>query len=833
MPGSRRYDVKGYQFFCLPVKEKSWSIEAYSYYFPEVLASLLISEKDRKHKRAEYEKKYLHLSELNAWILALYPNVFSAKSLYPSQLHQPWILSIERLPIHELNTLVCAWVENHPGCPRFLPSFSIREERIEIPWLNKTYPNGTANPICEKEELGLNAFNIWPQYFGRLLNGMQFSWEKDERFVSGMLFSSLPSSDKGAVRLICWPPQGKRKNWSYQIKISLQTIPEDPFPYLYLHPQTIRFAKNTYLRKRDARIGVIMRMTHSRNGNASPGFSEWSGMPITRMKDWTSFSKKMCSLFQLELPSYESFRNEPLNNIHDQSVAMLPLHSANMEYDHPVKAGLSPIDRYFLAEQVKKNLTEKQNIFLESCPQREKIDLPRKGKQLKIDQFDLPRTFLFIRLSKEENVWQEEMLRALQTELKLEIKDGKHFRRRDKSEVEEVEFIIKSAEEFWGTDPYHIEIQDQITEDSKEEEAIVHARKAYAEKIRQKVVSHFPDDKDGQVFAFIELPNKDQFQRGLDPKQILRRELAKKGILTQFITPADQALSQAFSMRCKNGIFDMLRQMGVIKWKIDSVLSVSTACVGIHLIRSKKKVVLLLTAIFGDQVYTYVDHEAGWIPYPKAIIQLVRRGSGKLGINQASVAAFIHEAIKQLRRRFSPQHIVLYGVAENLRNYIPWIKNPGITRDRVWLSEDISLETDVSFVRLRGSGNEAPEWVAYGKEIDNDDKSDGPLPSCLQTHLVSWNDRLFFGVGKRPDSARGMSNHIHNMKIDREDVYFRMETAVEIFIPVCNENAITPKELAVFTQLLRQRATIQFKDYLFAPLPLHLSSLLAEYLIDE
>jgi hypothetical protein len=39
--------------------------------------------------------------------------------------------------------------------------------------------------------------------------------------------------------------------------------------------------------------------------------------------------------------------------------------------------------------------------------------------------------------------------------------------------------------------------------------------------------------------------------------------------------------------------------------------------------------------------------------------------------------------------------------------------------------------------------------------------------------------------------------------------------------------------LAVFTHNFRQRASVQYKDYLFAPLPLHLSILLEEYLKSE
>lgn len=838
-----RYKMKGSQLFCIPILEKQWSIDAYTYYFPEVLADLLAGNEEKPNKR---KKKYLHLNELNTWILALFPSVFSVVSLSPSTLYKPWILSDEPLPIHQLESLLRLWVESHPGAPRFLPSFSIYGKRMKIRCSCDTYPNGTANPKCG-EDLGLNAFDVWPRYFAHRLNGMTYEWEDRGRIIKGKLFASLPALQKGKVRLLSWPPYGKKNNWSYQVKISLQTIPEDGYPYLYIHPQTLRLAENTFLRNRDSKISLILGIKDKTGKYLC--FAEWSGVPISRMKDWSPFSKEIGSLFQWEqeMPSYQSFREQPLSHVQGIDFSVFALHSSNIVREHSVKSGLSPIERYQLANQVKKSLVDNWNCFSKSWPQREKIELPNHRKMLSIKNFSLPDTFLLIRLNKEDKTWQEEMISTLQKELKLEFRKGKYLRKKSGNEIQEIQIKTASAEEFFGANPYHIENHQFHTEEIyKEEMHNEQARRKFAEKISERVTNRFPDIEDGRIFAFIELPNKDDFQLGQDPKHILRQELAKKGILNQFITPPDPSITsdnnkeskeyKTFSSRCKNGVLDMLRQMGVVKWKIDSILPVPTACVGIHLMKesqSKARVIPLLTAVFGHQVYTYLDQKAGWLPYPKAMIDLVRQGTDQWRIHRDSVAIFIHQAIKQLRRKFSPEHIILYGVAENLRTYIPWLQNSAITNDRVWLSKDIFLDQDVSFVRLRGEGDEALEWVAYGQELGKENSLDAPLPACLQTHLVAWSDRLFLGVAKRPDTARSMGNYVYHMKIDRENVYYRKETAVEIYIPVCNEKIISPRELAVFTHHFRQRASIQYKDYLFAPLPLHLSVLLEEYLKSE
>lgn len=833
---AKKYDLKGSQLLILPIQDKVWSINAYAYYFPEHLAKFLVREKDGKIQR---EKKYLHLSELHTWILALFPSVFFTQSLYPDSLHRPWILSDRPLPLHELESLLCLWIENHPECSRFLPSFSIEKKHLQIPCSIETYENGTANPKCG-DDLHLDAFKIWPRYFANRLNGMTFSWEEKGQHVQGKLFRSF-SAYHGETRLISWPSHGKKKNWSFQVKISLQTIPEDSYAYLYLHPQTLRFAEKTLLKKRENQISLVLGI----NDRKGTRFAERSGVPIARIKDWSPFSKKIGSLFhqELKLPAYQSFRDDPLSQIHNESVvSILPLYNHQMEWNHNVKPGLSPIDRYHLAEQVKQKLCDIKQDFFESWPRREKIILPSYRKKLSIDQFRLPGIYLLIRLNQEEKTWQEVTAQILQEELKLEMEDGKYFRKKEDN-MDEVQVIKVSAEEFWGMNPYHIE--SYIPSDSvitKEvENQNEQARREYAKKIAQKVIQQFPDVQHGQVFALIELPNVDGFQSSQDPKKILRHELAKKGILTQFITPSDSSIPlediknqeyKAFVNRCKNGILDMFRQLGVIRWRIDSVLSVPTACVGIYLKKSssRNQVIPFLTAIFGYQVYAYVK-EKGWIPYPQALIQVARQSIDRQVISQTDIANLIYEAIKLLKRKFSPQHIILYGGAENLRSYIPWLKNSNITRDGVWLSQDICLDQDVSFVRVRGKGLESPEWVAMGRELSKVKDADSvyPLPTCLQTHLISWSDRVFLGVAKRPDTARSMGDHIHNMKHDRENVYFRKETAVEFFIPVCHEKVISPKELAIFSQLLRQRATVQYKDYLFAPLPLHLANLMKEY----
>jgi hypothetical protein len=832
MVKKERYKMKSSQFFCIPIVEKKWTIDTYVYYFPEVLAELLV---EKKEKSNEKRKKYLHLNELNAWILTLFPSVFFVKSLFPTALYKPWILSDEPLPIYQLESLVRLWVENHPGAPSFLPSFSICEKQIQILCSNGTHPNGTANPKCG-EDLGLNAFDVWPRYFAKRLNGMPYEWEDGGRYVKGKLFTSLPASQKGKVRLLSWPPHGKKNNWAYQVKISLQTIPEDEYPYLYIHPQTLRMAENTYLRSKDSQISLIL---GNKKGNKMC-FSEWSGVPISQMKN-RDFSEKIGELFQWEqkIPSYQAFREQPLKYIQEAGFSVFALHSSNMIREHSVKSGLSPIERYQLANQVKENLVNNWDFFSKSWPNKEKIELKQQRKKLSIKNFSLPGTFLLIRLNKEDKFWQEEMVRTLQKELKLEVREGKFVHQKSNNEFEEVQIKTVSAEEIFGPNPYDIEIH------TKEEMHKEQARRQFAEKISERIANRFPEIEDGRTFAFIELPNKENFQPGQDPKHILRQEFAKKGILNQFITPPELSLTlgdnkenneyKAFSSRCKNGVLDMLRQMGVIKWKIDEILPVPTACIGIHLMKNQNKtrIIPLLTAVFGHQVYTYLNKEVGWLPYPKAVINFVRQGTDYWKIERDSIATFIYQAIKQLKRKFSPEHIILYGVAENLRTYIPWLQNSVITNDRVRLGKDIFLDQDVSFVRLRGEGEEALEWVAYGQEIGKENSLDAPLPACLQTHLVEWSDRLFLSVAKRPDTARSMGNHLYHTKLDRENVYYRKETAVEIYIPVCNEKIISPKDLAVFTHNFRQRASVQYKDYLFAPLPLHLSILLEEYLKSE
>jgi hypothetical protein len=48
MVKKERYKMKSSQFFCIPIVEKKWTIDTYAYYFPEVLAELLVEKKKIK-----------------------------------------------------------------------------------------------------------------------------------------------------------------------------------------------------------------------------------------------------------------------------------------------------------------------------------------------------------------------------------------------------------------------------------------------------------------------------------------------------------------------------------------------------------------------------------------------------------------------------------------------------------------------------------------------------------------------------------------------------------------------------------------------------------------
>jgi RNaseH domain of pPIWI_RE len=129
-------------------------------------------------------------------------------------------------------------------------------------------------------------------------------------------------------------------------------------------------------------------------------------------------------------------------------------------------------------------------------------------------------------------------------------------------------------------------------------------------------------------------------------------------------------------------------------------------------------------------------------------------------------------------------------------------------------------------VRIRQEdSNETPEWVGRGIYLKDEQSFVQDIPEALQVGLVRWNDNVFFCIGNKPKTYRKLLG----TKLENEYTSYRRQTAVELTVPVYNQEYTTPSRLAELTLGLRKNISVQTDDELANPLPIHLAKLLEEY----
>jgi pPIWI_RE module N-terminal domain/RNaseH domain of pPIWI_RE/MID domain of pPIWI_RE len=751
----------------------------------------------------------------------------------------------------------------------------------------ETATNGTA---MQSKTEGIDRFVLLPDLIAARLcqPGIEIEWGPHQ-----LRFRRCPSAPgRSGTELISWPPliyeDRQKRLWPYSIilTLTLQTVAFQPFPELHCDISIRRWAgppikylpgdKETSVYLLDS-VPWIEGIHHSNSFQVAPIVrkripkAEKKDSEVTHYLTWNSDLVKLLDYLSARdrFPHPQDLVQTPDTYLRgDGKPSAAIVYRNGIDPAHEVGPGLMPIDRHHFAERIKE-IGAPELVFIDP-PQRKKyaVIVPENPFMEKEDEQDedtplpeVPSTLLAHRrlavahatnkqltlgIWYQSNIIRDALLQALHTLLGY-------------PSVSEETYT-------WTTDELSLTVQirplgaigdalDIKYSPSSKERRPERLRSAIRQRVEE--ISVVVPSVEGRVAALIELDAEQAFGEA-DPKYALRIGFAQVNWLTQFITPYKENKRLPEKQRQKEeatiihrataALRDLLRQCGVIgaqpqvinKGKtIDSTIPDPLHYLGIWLIKqyapsSHTHIPLMLPLVVHmasdtHEVYVKARGFRDWLSYPDTLLALAN-GQAQ-GVRKPKEALpFIMDTLNRFIPTF-PDTMLFYQ-AQNFRSAWTWLTNEHITKE---LPALFSKYKHLRIIRVRTGEHETPEWYAQSEEV--------PYGLAKGVFTLGESGHVFASIQDKPPTVRNLSKElskgISRSKMDKEGNLKNVppNPTVAAWNPGIVEMTISctdSKEAlmcATIADELRQSMASHYNHPTVYPIPLHLASLIEEYVL--
>ncbi|MBX5458763.1 MAG: DUF3962 domain-containing protein [Thermogemmatispora sp.] len=907
--------------FCLAsdnaaVRERLASHPFWVLEFPEDLKRRLREVQSQIVGRAPEESTPPHVV-LNQAARLLIPDLISITSRITDSGVQPWLYGFvdqERPaepPIEGvlLQALLSAWLRTvfrslfpSPALMDLLQKVQTlplgwKREEIDLCYWSQA-PNGTARPYRQVDQRCIqNGFVLMPDLVATRLSALELAGDHTRRFR----FKRAPlAPGRHGCELISWPPQQESKGsqtwyWSIVITVTLQTVPFQSYPQLHINlgvrrwvSQPLKYTPaetiSAYLldslpwlaadqQRQCFQVAPIVRRNRKagetpENGNGWIVEYRWADSLVALLNDlhWAEL-----------LPDPQQLIQQPTEWLERALTGRSPqaalVFRTGMRPDHGEGAGFSLSDRRFMVEQIAELLAPD---FVLRSP------LERYGARRFITHPSNP--FFPQEKQDREPMAQMKVCAERRQAVAEALGDGQAMTilvRYQTAEVlqavrlalyEVLGYPLETAEgTVWTTPELTLTVRYEplgeigralgIKERSRGQ-AAEHWRLKIQE--RAEAIAQTLPEAAGPCGAIIELPDAYFFRHDGDPKAALRLGFARKGYLTQFLTPPtsdreEETSKETLQERARSAVRDLLRQCGVLgvpprllpkarvhklPFQIPEPLHYLAAWVihrnrrgsETHLpqylpvvvyLRSDSRLVLVRAPGFED-----------WLPYREAALQLacLEQASQR---DREAVRQFLFKTLHTLLP--TRGETILFCDACNLRQSWPWLGNERITAS---LPPELERFPQLRIVRVRSASPEVPEWYAFNAKR----QALGKDPYLLSQGLFrdATNPTVFYSVQEKPPTAH-QSKYSSKLSLRPFEKLATGRSAHQPFDapggmawnPRIVELTIArqgheqrPDDVlmcAVVAHELRAQMAVQFGSPMILPLPLHLARQLEEY----
>jgi hypothetical protein len=746
--------------------------------------------------------------------------------------------------------------------------------------------NGTA---MQSKTEGVDRFVLLPDLLAARLcqPGIELDWGTYQ-----LCFRRCPSAPgKSGTELISWPPliyEDKQKRlWPYSIvlTLTLQTVAFQSFPELHCDIGIRRWAgppieylpgdKETSVYLLDS-VPWIEGIHYSNSFQVAPMVrqrvpkaEQREGASTYRLA-WNSDLVKLLDYLRARdcFPNPQDLIQTPSAYLRDDGKPSASIVYRNgIDPAHEVGPGLMPIDRHHFAERIKE-IFAPELVFIDA-PQRkiypvavpENSFMEKEGEEDQAEKLasekEAPSSLLAQRrlavakaigehltlgIWYQSDIIRQALLQALHTLLGYPLVSGESFT--------------------WVTNELKLTVQirplgsigDALDSKARERKAEL-LRAAIRQRIEE--ISEVVPLADGRAAALIELDPAQEFGDA-DPKYALRIGFAQMGWLTQFITPYKenkrlpekqrQKEEEKVTHRATAALRDLLRQCGVLgampqivnKGKVtDSSIPSPLHYLGVWLIKqyapsSHTRIPQMLPLVVHMASDTYEVHVKArgftdWLSYPDTLLALAQ-GQAQGVRKPKDALPFIMDTLN----RFIPTcpHIILFFHAQNFRSAWNWLTNEQITKA---LPAPFSRYKHLRIVRVRSGEHETPEWYAQSEEV--------PYGFTKGIFMLGESGHIFASIQEKPPTTQKLSKELSKgmsrTKTDKEGNQKNIDPnpTVAAWNPSLVEMTVScaqSKETlmcAMIANELRHAMASHYNHPTIYPLPLHLASLIEEYVL--
>lgn len=774
----------------------------------------------------------------------------------------PWLYAQEPTDVEALSLIVRAWVQTEFfDVPEPLRHAALSDLKpADLRWRKQNYDlaawetvaNGTAPPGFP------DAFRFLPN-----LLAAKFSKPDVELQIGNepiRFRRALLDPGESGIELISWPPRQyvtPGKTWPYSLVLTLtvQTVPFQPYPFVYCNISKRRWA------------GPAMNAKSLPGGNTSvylltevpwiPGIHSyhsfqsapirWKRLPDAEQTPGQSpfqvvWANKLAQLLERlspnrPLPTPQCIMDAPLASMNiGGSPSTAIVFRNGMEPQHAVGTGIPPADRKGLAEQIAQIL-EPEVVRAEPL---HRIGVPR-ARSSKANANSSRRLVqccvgdhVKIEIRHQTSAVHDALIKAVESHFDLEPGTKFPFRCPDTG------LTIHLDSELLGEIGSRLELPNSGTKQARFHAAI---RQRCVQVADKTAPASLPTG------TLIELHSREDFNKGIeknargliDPYSALRKAFAHVHRLTQFINTPTQDNDKLLDFRAANSVRDLLRQLGVQE-ALPSLPTAggSTCSVGLWLVKEfasssatrvhQKLPVMVRVDSSTGQVMAIAGNMNQWLPYREMLLK-VGRGEVEGVTKDKEALPFVQ---KMVSRDLSQGDTLLLCHSQNLRATWPWLGDKKISVDRFAFLENeplqpISTRPSLRIVRVRDSdANETPQWYAPYK--------DGTV--AYTKGLFAVSERVFMGLNdKGSKNQRSRHQSVLQEYTNREGTshgpatkeYTPSQTLCEI-TTACLQAEDVPADWAELTNNLRNSAT-HYGEATALPLPLHLAKLVKEYVL--
>lgn len=784
------------------------------------------------HDKKNINRKNIPIKVLNEVLAVKYPEVISFNSGHNKK--YTWLISKKKVDIEELfYNYISTWIlkafsENasEKDLLELIKTFSLddlewKKKKINL-LNNKVNSNGTYNPRFEY-------YKLIPDYFiDRLknktlqINGRNFKFKK------------------AGNELISWPPEKvefeqREEFYSLTLKIEPKTLPNFDKPIIQINPSfrrwvslSIQHEKNKSNLKWYSNAGVYFEAGEFDNR------SDLIKTELSNRKthhEWANYHMDILKEldFNNKIPKLEDLIKNPaafLKADKNKAAISLSTNFNNFSY-YFSKSGLTTLDNQELLEETLKFLPELKNsnkdLYLKQFSPRKKSagDLyetrknRKKGKRRKLIKEQLGSPLRFEIIYENEDI-KERLLAEIIEVLGLDQNKKRKIYTTPELEVE----IITRKE---GKIISALEYEPGENEFDK---------KAFNQRINE-IKSVF-DKKDITTLSLVELRNvggNRGFKKSKDPKKAIRKGLAKRNRLSQFITPLrDNESKESKKNRVKSALWDLFRQSGYLHYPLRVGLGKNGNSVpeelnifGFYLINKRRKyskdikypVIISVKTDSYDIKLKYPDSNNEWMSYSDALLDIannINKNSYKL--NRNKINNFLFKVFN--KEIINTKNPVLIADSANMGVEWKWINNYKISKEFISFGKThqkrMNEINDLRIIRLNSA--HSPSWYSTNK-------------SNYTTGLFELEkENIFYLIPKKPGSLSKID--YSKSKLDNIDQSYRKAKPLEVY-PVRLLEKDNGQEWVKIIRLLQQVST-HYDDHTKLPFPLHYASKIEEYI---